>query len=162
MGIGAAGRKIGSMAFKQAVRGAARGAGAAARNAATRSMAAGRRAAASAARQGVKNYARDGAKQAWKAAAKSAPGRVVGKTVGGARRVGARVRPILGDIAQMSQVAAGLAPYVASYGGDKGKKVAMIMDENKKYNVGGRSMSRKELMEELAKADKAMAALEAT
>ena len=33
------------------------------------------------------------------------------------------------------QVAAGLAPYVADYGGSRGQQVAMILDENKKYNV---------------------------
>ena len=162
MGIGAAGRKIGQMAVKQAIRGAARGASTAARNVAQRSMAAGRRAATNAAQQGVKNYARETGKQVWKTAAKSAPGRMVGKTVGGARRVSARIRPMLGDIAQMSQVASGIAPYIANYGGKRGQQVAMVLDENKKYNVGGKSMSRKELMEELAKADSAMAALEAT
>ena len=155
-------RKAGTMAAKQAVRGAVRGAQQAARNVARQGMNASRRAAQNAAQQGVKNYAQQAGKGAWKAAAKSAPGRALGRTVGTARRVGARVRPLLGDIAQMSQVAAGLAPYLADYGGPRGKQVAAVLSDETKYNVGGKSMSRKELMEELAKAEKAMAAMETT
>ena len=36
------------------------------------------------------------------------------------------------------------------------------LSDETKYNVGGKSMSHKELMEELAKAEKAMAAMETT
>ena len=153
-------RKMGTMAAKSAVRGAVRGAQTAARNAARQGMNASRRAAQNAAQQGVKNYAQQAGKNAWKAAAKSRPGRVLGRTVGGARRAGARIRPMLGDIAQMSQVAAGIAPYFADYGGARGKQVAAVLSDDTKYTVGGKSMSRKELMEELAKAEKAMEGME--
>ena len=60
----------------------------------------------------------------------------------------------------MSQVAAGLAPYFADYGGTRGKQVAAVLSDETKYKVGNKSMSRKELMEELAKAEKAMEAME--
>ena len=153
-------RQAGRMAAKQAVRGAVRGAQQAAKNAARQGLNAGRRAAQNAAQQGAKNYAQQAGKNAWKAAAKSRPGRVLGRTVGGARRVGAHVRPLLGDIAQMSQVAAGIAPYFADYGGGRGKQVAAVLSDETKYTVGGKLMSRKELMEELSKAEKAMASLE--
>ena len=160
MAIGAVARRGAQMALRQGARQAARSAATAARGAARNAMATSRRAATNAARQGVKNYARDGAKSAWKAAAKSAPGRAVGRTAGAARRVGARARPILTDIGQASQIAAAMAPYIADYGGTRGKQVATVLSDDTRYKVGGKSMSRKELLEELAKADKAMGAME--
>ena len=62
---------------------------------------------------------------------------------------------------QMSQIAARMAPYFASYGGDRGKQVAMVLADQTKYKVGGGGMSRMGLIAELAKAGAAMGKMEA-
>ena len=54
-----------------------------------------------------------------------------------------------------------MALYFASYGGDRGKQLAMALDDQTKYKVGGRGLSRMGLMAELAKADAAMGKMEA-
>lgn len=141
VGMGAA--RVGARA---AVRGAARSAQTAARNA-------GRQVA----RQGLKNATQAGGKAAARAVANSAPGRAAASGFRATQRAGARIKPYLGHAAEISQGLAMAAPYIAAYGGDKGKQVAVILDDRKQYSVGGRSMSRKELLEELEKAEAALA-----
>ena len=154
--------KAGTAGLRTGAKLAVRGAQRAAANSARQAIRAGQRVGRNAAQQGVKNYAKGQAQRAMQAAARSAPGRALARGYGTVQRAGARVRPHLENMVQLSQIAAGLAPYVSDYGGERGKKVAMILDDQTKYKVGGREMSRAELMTELAKADAAMAKMEAT
>ena len=143
---GKAGMGMARAGARAAVRGAARSAQTAARNA-------GRQVA----RQGIKNAAQAGGKAAARAVANSAPGRAAASGMRATQRAGARVKPYLAHAGEVSQAAAMAAPYVAQFGGDKGEKVAVILDDKKQYSVGGKSMSRAELLAELEKAEQALA-----
>ena len=131
---------------RAAVRGAARSATTAARNAGHQ-----------VARQGIKNATQAGGKAAAQAVANSAPGRAATSGFRATQRAGARIKPYLAHAGEVSQGLTMAAPYISAYGGEKGQKVAVILDDKKQYSVGGRSMSRKELLEELEKAEAALA-----
>lgn len=135
---------------------AIRGAQQAARNAARQGINAGRRQAAKAARMGAKNYLQAGGRNMARAAARSKPGRALSRGYQQLQRAGARTKPLIENAVQLSQIAAGLAPYFAEYGGERGRRAARVLDDQTKYKVGDREMSRAELMYELSKANAAM------
>ena len=156
MAYGVVARAGGRMAAKQLVK-------AAVRNAARTGARSVANSARNVARQGLRNTGR----QLYRSAANSRVGRGLGRAADSAKRFGAKVRPYMSDAVQYSQVAAGMAPYIleATMGTPAeglGASAASIARDDTQYEVGGVRLTRKEIMEELAEAEKALAAMNTT
>ena len=110
--------------------------------------------------QGLRNTGR----QLYRSAANSHVGRGLGRAAESTRSFGAKVCPYMSNAVQYSQVAAGMAPYIldATRGtpaAGLGASAAAIAWDDTQYEVGGVQLTCKEIMEELAKAEKALAAM---
>ena len=156
MAWGAAARVTGKVAARQMAKAAVRNAA----RAGARSVA---NQARTVARQGLRNTGR----QLYRSAANTRAGRGLGRAATSASRFGAKMRPYMSDAVQYSQVAAGMAPYIldATRGtpaAGLGEGAAKIARDDTAYDVGGVKLTRKEIMAELAKAEKALAAMNTT